>query len=288
MNHYEPRQSGFRARNAQAHARVPGHFGELLQGRIGPEGPIALVTLATEFAAVDAWISGPGHGVSMHGTELVSQARAAQFLDDLGLDPPGHVALDAATGPGRGCGISTAALLALATLAGAGSRGPRIGPEDLVRAAIDAEGATDPTMFPDPGRLLWSSRDGRLLGSVPPLPKCDIVGGHWGNPVRTDPLDTGFPDVSDLAAKLSSATSLSQMAAIATESASRCLAQRGPENDPTIDLARDLGALGVVMAHTGTARGLIFAPGSVPEAAMSAMERAGYSGIATFSAGTKE
>jgi hypothetical protein len=33
---------------------VAGHFGELLQGRLGPSGPLALVTLPTRAFAVTA------------------------------------------------------------------------------------------------------------------------------------------------------------------------------------------------------------------------------------------
>ena len=34
--------------------RVPGHFGELLQGRIGSDGPVALVTLPCPALGVTA------------------------------------------------------------------------------------------------------------------------------------------------------------------------------------------------------------------------------------------
>ena len=46
-----------------------------------------------------------------------------------------------------------------------------------------------------------------------------------------------------------------------------------------------LGALGLVAAHTGSARGLIFAPGKVPVQARAALAEAGFTGVLQFDGG---
>jgi hypothetical protein len=60
---------------------------------------------------------------------------------------------------------------------------------------------------------------------------------------------------------------------------------RGPAGDPTPGLARDLGALGWLRAHTGAARGLIFAPGTVPRGAHDALRAAGLRALVRFRGG---
>ena len=108
------------------------------------------------------------------------------------------------------------------------------------------------------------------------MPRSEIVGGFWGGAVRTDPADSDFADVSDLVDRLRRPVDLPELAALATQSAQRCSALRGPKDDPTADLANALGALGYLRAHTGSARGLIFAPGTVPGDAMARLGAAGF------------
>lgn len=255
--------------------RVAGHFGEWLQGRLGPYGPVVLVTLPCPAFALQ--------GIAQPGPLRVQgmTARAARdFLHPLGLRLPGRVRLRAGVPPGLGCGMSTARLVALAQLAG--WDGP---PEALARACVAFEGASDPLMFAAPARLLWASRLGVSLGVLPALPRHELIGGFFGGPVRTEATDTDFPDIADLVAEWHAARDLADFAALASESARRSLALRGPLGDPTAELARELGALGHVIAHTGAARGLIFAPGTVPAHARAALRAAGLRGLVQFRGG---
>ena len=197
-----------------------------------------------------------------------------------GLPARGRFALRAGMEPGGGAGFSTASLVALAGLAG--FRGPAM---DLARAAIACEGASDPLMLPAPERLLWASRIGRVLGQSAPLPSFQIVGGFYGPTRRTDPADNAFPDIADLwndwqaAARAGDAAGLARLAAV---SAQRTLAARGLTGDPTPALARDLGALGCVIAHTGAARGLLFAPGTAPPDPAATLRAAGFRAVLSF------
>lgn len=267
-----------------APVRVAGHFGELMQGRIGAAGPVALVTLPCPALSLRAWHM-PGRGVAVHdrGQRLITPQRARRFLGALGLTLPGRVILRADMPAGGGAGASTATLVALAGLAGY-----RGAPDALARACIGAEGASDPLMFRRPERLLWASRRGAVLGMLPPLPRLDVIGGFFGPHRRTEANDAAFPDISDLlpawcaAARTGDARAAAQ---VASDSARRSLAMRGPDGDPTERLARDLGALGFAIAHTGSARGLLFASGGIVPEAPSVLRRAGLRGIVRFSVG---
>lgn len=258
--------------------RVEGHFGELMQGRLGPDGPVALITLPCPVLAVEAF----GAPLSdAHG--LLPPARARDLLARLGLPDPGPFGLTANMPRGGGAGASTAALVALARLAG--SRG---GAGDLAKACVAVEGASDPLMFDAPERLLWASRRGEVLQDLPALPAFDVIGGFYGPNIRTDACDNGFADISDLIAPWQAAAHESDLAGLArltSLSASRNLALRGPENDPTAGLCAVLGALGYSIAHTGSARGLLFAPGTIPPGARALLQGAGFRRIVVFKAG---
>jgi uncharacterized protein involved in propanediol utilization len=148
------------------------------------------------------------------------------------------------------------------------------------------EGASDPLMFPRPERVLFASRRGGVLAALPPMARIAVVGGFWGPETPTDPADDRFPDVADLiAAWPDAAGSVAALGRIAARSARRTLALRGPAGDPTAGLAAALGAAGWAIAHTGSARALIFAPGGVPEGAEARLAAAGFRHILRFEAG---
>lgn len=257
--------------------RVHGHFGEWVQGRLGPNGPVALVTVACPAMWVSAERSGEG-ALSLEQTpQLLAPEGARDFLVRIG-GRAGHYRLCATMPPGGGAGASTAALVALA-------RAAQGDPDKLVAACLAVEGASDPLMLPHPDRVVWASRAGQVLAALAPLPRAEIIGGFWGPPVATDPTDMAFPDVADLVARLSQAPDLPELARIATLSAQRCTALRGPSDDPTESVAHRLGALGVLRAHTGSARGLIFAPGQVPAVADRVLQQAGFQQVIRFCTG---
>jgi len=258
--------------------RVAGHFGELLQGRLGPSGPVALVSLPCPALWVEAR---QAVGNDFHG--LVSPAQVRTLRETLDLADPGPLALSATMPRGGGAGASTAALVAYARAAGSAHD-----PLTLARACIRAEGASDPLMFPDPTRLRRESRSGCVAADLAPLPRLAVIGGFWGPNRRTDPADAAFPDISDLVQPWHEAAGRGDLAALgqlASRSAGRCLALRGPRDDPTAALAGALGALGYVIAHTGSVRGLLFAPGTIPPTAATALADQGFRRLTVFEAG---
>ena len=259
--------------------RVEGHFGELLQGRLGPCGPIALVSLPCPALAVTAKHI-PGRGLTIHGSgqRLLTPARAHSLLKRLGRRLSGRIILHAEMPAGGGAGASTAALVAIAKLAGATD------PDDIARACLAAEGASDPLMYADAQRHLWASRAAKTVSILPKTLEFDVIGGFFGAPQKTRSEDRNFPDISDLVPRWPG-TSLTEMAELATISARRTINLRGPHNDPTEDIATRLGALGWVIAHTGSARGMIFPKGSIPPNARKTLIDIGFQRVITFGAG---
>lgn len=254
-------------------ARVAGHFGEWLQGRLGPDGPVALVTVPCAALGVTALVEEGAFAVE----GVVPEAVARTFFAALGDLPALRFKVIADAVPGGGAGVSTAGLLAMAEAAGIAG--------DLTEAALKAEGAVDPLMLERPGDVLWSSREARVIDLLGPPPEVEIAGGFFGPPERTVATDRDFADISDLVDFWRGAVAREDRAAlagIATEAARRTTALRGPDGDPTDDLARDLGALGWLRAHTGSARGLIFAPGRVPGDAVARLTEAGLSDPLVF------
>jgi uncharacterized protein involved in propanediol utilization len=256
---------------------VAGHFGELMQGRLGANGPLALISLPCPNLYLTATAL-PAQGLSIHtplGAPIVTPSRARAFLMRLNLRLNAKVTLAPQMPVGAGAGASTAALVGLARLAG--WRG-----DDLVlaRACVASEGASDPLMLHWPAQTLWASREGRVLARLPTPPAFDILGGFWGDGQRTNHDDLHFPDISSLLPGWEQATKsqdLGALAKLATTSAQATLALRNVQNDPTAALAAQLGALGYLIAHTGSARGLIFAKGSVPQNGRAALRAAGLS-----------
>lgn len=244
------------------------HFGEYLQGRLGPDGPLGLITVPCPKTGLRAELR-------CKGRHLANPF--AGFLRDLGLADRGEIVISPLSPPGAGTGISTARLIAAARLHG--WQGPA---GRLMTACVAEEGASDPLVFAHPERLLWASREGRVLQRMPAIPAHEVVGGYFGAPRPTDPADMDFPDVSDIVADWQGASKLHAFAELASESARRCLQARGPADDPTEGLSEDLGALGFIMAHTGSARGLIFPKGGVPPDAAPALEAAGITGVLQF------
>jgi len=256
--------------------RVGGHLGEWMQGRLGTDGPVALISLPCPDLVVTAVLTVAGAGLRLHSTgpRILGTGRASRLLRRLGLRLGGRVVLRAEMPVGGGAGASTAALVALARLAGWDGD-----PLDLARACIAVEGASDPLMLPDADRLLWASRRGEVLAVLPPLPDFDLIGGFQGPPQRTDPLDSRFADISDLVGAWQVARHLPQFAALATDSARRTLLLRRPQDLSVLALGQGIGALGTVIAHTGSARGFIFPPGALPPEGRGVLRRAGWTGV---------
>ena len=259
---------------------VGGHFGEWIQGRRGPDGPVALVTLYCRSAGARASVRPSDELEITQSRPVLDSDKVHRFFSLLGLETRGQITLDLDFPPGGGAGMSTAALVAIAREAGANDT-------EIAGACFAIEGATDPLMLEAPDEVLWASRQAQALFAVPPPPRVEVIGGFWGSDVRTDPDDQDFPEVEDLIGKWTEGPDAALAAQIATESAERTTAVRGPRDDPTKELALALGALGMARAHTGSARGLIYTPGTAPKDAADVLKRQGYRDVFRFETGSR-
>ena len=153
--------------------RVAGHFGELMQGRLQPDGPVVLISLPCPAL----WVEVGGAGdAALLGPRRVRTLCAALDLPVPAALPPLHALMP----PGGGAGSSTAALVALARWLGFDGTDAA-----LARACVAAEGASDPLMLPHAERLLFAPREGRVIATLPRLPPFEVVGGFYGPGQRT-------------------------------------------------------------------------------------------------------
>ncbi|MFQ3232378.1 MAG: hypothetical protein ACI82J_000059 [Sulfitobacter litoralis] len=262
-------------------APVFGHFGEWLQGRLGPAGPVVLVTMVCPAHGVQARFTRGSNLTLVHdGPAAINWEQLERLIDIAGAEK-GRFALSGNLPVAVGAGASTAGLVAVARAAG-------VAEDRLPSLCLAVEGATDPLMLPHPDRVIWASRLAQRKGEIAAPPRADIIGGYFGAPIRTDAADDGFADISDLLPAWENATAqqdLPQAARLASVSADRTTALRGPRNDPSAALAQRLGALGYARAHTGSARAFIFAPGSAPDDAEQVLSDYGLTGAMRFKTG---
>lgn len=106
-------------RHAAQTVTVAGHFGEWVQGVLGPSGPVALVTLPCPALTLRLSFQPAATLTLDAGTPpVITEARFAEARAAFALPSEGTYRFTSALPPGGGAGASTAALVALARLAG--------------------------------------------------------------------------------------------------------------------------------------------------------------------------
>lgn len=250
-----------------AHARVHGHCGELLQGRLGAGGPVALVTLPWPELSAKAWFA-PARGAPLlahvrapgaHDPQVARRAARAA-LAALGRAGWGGRLIIANPAPVGG-GAGSSSMDALASIrAVAAAFGARFGAAQEAALALDAEGAVDPLMHAAP--VLFASREGRVLATLPPAPQLLAVGGFDGPGRETRRADPSDLDVTDLASRLARAFADRDLAEIGRVAMASAEADQAKNPKPhwaeVRALSREAGALGVTVSHSGSAVALLF------------------------------
>ncbi len=274
-------------------ARTPGSCGELVQGAIA--GVDFLVTCPIDlFAEARAIpIAGPapagsppaGRMPAVLGPYPKVRRALALYLDRAGLATvPCRLSLASSLPPGKGMGSSTADI-ASALAAVAASAGVPLGPRELAGLALQVE-PSDGTMFP--GIALFDHRRGRVWGSLGDPPPLEVLIYDPGGGVDT----VAFNARSDLA-RLNRAKEPEVREALALVRRGLDLARTGrhraaaefigagatlsalahqrilykPRLEEVVRLARQAGAVGVTVAHSGTVMGILFHPGGTPAGA---------------------
>lgn len=254
--------------------RVAGHFGELLQGRLGPCGPVVLATLPCDAVSMRAQFSpmphaplmAVGKGEVRKVAALAQRAASAALRSHNRRGFGGRLRLAGGAPPGAGCGVSTMSILGAIRAVRAALDASALPPEVEAALTLEIEGASDPLMFRAPGAMLWASREARPVQSLRWTPSFEVLGVFDGPGRPTDPADQNFANIEDLVAPFADAVAakkLEEIGALATESARRNgVGKRLSRYDAVTSLAFQTGACGVAAAHTGSALALLYRPGA--------------------------
>ncbi|MGW5317072.1 GHMP family kinase ATP-binding protein [Nocardia thailandica] len=244
-----------------------GSCGELLQGVTAGAGRHFLVTLPIRRGAVAVFEPDPTRDevtvLPAHKTK--SRAVATAVLAATARPGGGTLTVHGDLPEGKGLASSTADLVATARAVAdaAGTRLSAPGIEAVLRAVEPSDGV----MYP--GAVAFYHREVRLLAALGDLPPLTVVTGDEGGSVDTVAFDRHRPPVSAatadeysaLLAALSTAVARRDTAtigAVATRSARLSTPLRArPHLEDTIAAAERLGALGVVVAHSGTTTGIL-------------------------------
>lgn len=250
----------------RAAVRVPGTCGELVQGALN--GISFHITCPVNiYSRVEVELA-PQTPSLEHPPGLIKAAAAVRrTLDYLGRpDFGGRLGVDSPLPKGKGMASSTADV-AGAIAATALALGQRLGLEEIGRIALGIE-PTDGCFYP--GIVAFDHREGRLyqpLGEPPPI---DIIVLDFGGQVDTlefnridrrdipTALEPAISEAFRLVDKGIATGSLPMVAQGATMSAranQQILYKTRLEE--VIALARETGALGVNVAHSGTVIGVL-------------------------------
>ncbi|MEU9075417.1 kinase [Kitasatospora sp. NPDC004745] len=260
---------------------APGTFGELLQGVTAEERLDFLVTLPIDAGATATFTAEPGAGtVTVHPPHKHRAARLVRLmLDAYGFAGGGRLRLSGGLPEGRGLASSSADLVATARAVGE-ALGVPVGPaviEDFLRRIEP----TDGVMYD--GVVSFYHRQVRLRELLGPLSPMVIVGVEEGGAIdtlgfnrRPKPFTRAHRlEYDELLERVSEAVrtdDLPTVGRVATRSAllnehlqPKRLLHR------MIGLSEEFDALGVAVAHSGTALGVLVAE-SDPECARKVAE----------------
>ncbi|WP_280346572.1 hypothetical protein [Nocardia neocaledoniensis] len=242
-----------------------GSCGELLQGVTAGDDRHFLVTLPIRGGSVALFEPGvPGIRVDPpHKTKALRLATG--MIERSAVLRGGRLTVFTDLPEGKGLASSTADLVATArAIADAECR---IATAAEIEAGLRVIEPSDGVMYP--GSVAYCHREVRLLARLGQLPALTVVVGDEGGAVdtvefnrRPRPFSAAVKrEYSDLLTRLGTAIARRDTAgigAVATRSALLSAALRDrPHLDDTIAAAREVGALGVVVAHSGTTTGLL-------------------------------
>lgn len=236
--------------------RITGHLGELLQGRIGPSGPVALITLPAPGLWVEATCLPGPFQLHQPDSKVISRSFFRSLCRALKRPLTGRWLIRAHMPVAAGAGSSTAALLAISKILR-----PDLSRQELEKTCLSIEHASDPLLAPAPERMLWASREARVIQVLPAPPPMQVIGGFTSGFEITNAQDNNFPDIQDLIEMWpTTCHDISDLGRLISESARRRMAQLGRNFNELEAIASNFDAAAISIAHTGTARAFIFPP----------------------------
>ncbi|WP_367045804.1 kinase [Streptomyces sp. Je 1-332] len=249
-----------------------GTFGELLQGVLPEEDGDFLVTLPVARWTMATFRREPGSGGEMtvrpaRKTKALQLARSIGELAErqTGVSAGGTLHVDSVIPEGKGLASSSADLVATARAVGQ-ALGVAMPPTRIERLLADIE-PTDGVLYP--AIVAFHHRTVRLRGILGSLPVMAVVGIDEGGSVDTVDFNR-IPKPFTLADRHEYARLLDRLACavrrrdlaevgrVATRSAQmNQLLRHKWTLDPMREICREVGGLGVVVAHSGTALGIL-------------------------------
>jgi L-threonine kinase len=260
-----------RPRSAVGVSSAFGTFGELLQGVL-PDGRDFLVTFPIARWSTAVYRSDPRPGPVRVIPDRKHKARrvAEHLLAAFELPGSGELRVDSCLPEGKGLASSSADLVATARAIG-NALDLTVSPtmiEDLLRRIEPSDGV----MYP--GVVAFHHREVRLRANLGSLPALTVVGLDEGDTVDTVafnliPKPFGTAERREYEALLSAMASAvaagdaAQVGRVSTRSAEMNQKLRPKHTLDHVGRAcRRFGGLGVVVAHSGTSIGILFADDS--------------------------
>ncbi|RWO40138.1 MAG: GHMP kinase [Mesorhizobium sp.] len=262
---------------ARAMGIANGHHGEILQGLFVDEDGRrhrGLITLAFPYVQSTAWAersATPGVEFSPVAREKAHRAVMLFLRNHLKRGEGISVQVCSNIPMGFGLGSSTADVVA-AVRACARALRCSISPTEIFQIAVQAEEASDGTMFQGKARLV-AHREGRVLKTFDKrLPHFGLVSFNADpdrpvdtigfEPARYDEDEVGeFQELKRMAARAIATDDAALLGQIATRSAiinERFLPQ--PDFREVLEFSQRSGGLGVQVAHSGRIVGVMVAP----------------------------
>ena len=247
---------------------LPATCGELVQGSL--DGEPCLISCPIGWYSIAAVRFQPGGGWTVPAHAPKTRAALHTGLAYLSQTASGGcVRLHTELPRGRGYGSSTADIGA--TLYALGHAvGRRLAPTEVARLAVQVE-PSDSSLFP--GLALWDHRSGRVyedLGAPPPLTVVVLDSGGEVDTLAFNRLDHRkvlhqlVPQHRDAFTLLREGLRHGNLEAIGTAATLSATAHQAILSNPllkaTLSLAREVQALGVCRAHSGTLLGLLLDP----------------------------
>ncbi|MFF2087314.1 hypothetical protein ACFVVM_26370 [Nocardia sp. NPDC058176] len=242
-----------------------GSCGELLQGVTAEHDRHFLVTLPIRSGSVALFepLDEPISVVPQHKSKALRLAAA--MVERSAVLRGGRLTVLSDLPEGKGLASSTADLVATARAIADAER--RTLHTNEIEADLRTIEPSDGVMHA--GSVAYFHRDARLLARLGHLPAFTIVTGDEGGLIDTVEFNRhtrpfsryAKQEYSALLTELGSAIAagdVCRIGAVATRSAQlNATARHRPHLDTTITAAHDLGALGVVVAHSGTTTGIL-------------------------------
>ena len=261
------------------HGQVHAHHGEILQGMFySGDGAVdhGLVTLPCGlFHARARFRPLRGGPLTVEPGDRPRARLAARLtLDALGRRGwGGSIRIEGNVPLRWGCGSSTTDVLSTIR-AVADAFGTELEPEWIARISVAAETASDSLMFPPERAVLFAQRRGSLLLDLGgPLPTVQVLG--FNTEIDRGMETLSLPPIQYTAWEIEAFQPILGLLRRAVEQQDPALLGRVASASAEINqrhrpkplmpqlrqLAKDVGALGVQVAHSGTVAGFLFRPG---------------------------